>query len=62
MSDYLLIVNVEIIPLLPDSEVKAEHINFGFPYMTKINRRGKAAVISDSDFVKIRKQIKTDKY
>lgn len=30
--------------------------------MTKINRRGKAAVISDSDFVKIRKQIKADKY
>jgi integrase/recombinase XerD len=30
--------------------------------MPKINRCGKAAVISDSDFVKIRRQIKTDKY
>ncbi|OCQ98968.1 integrase [Nostoc sp. MBR 210] len=30
--------------------------------MAKNNRFGKAAVISDSDFVKLRKQIKTDKY
>ncbi|MBD2202748.1 site-specific integrase [Calothrix sp. FACHB-1219] len=30
--------------------------------MPKNNRRGKAAVISDSDFVKIRKQVRTDKY
>lgn len=31
-------------------------------YMPKNNRRGKAEVISDSDFVKIRKQVRTDKY
>lgn len=30
--------------------------------MPKNNRRGKAAAIVDSDFAKIRKQIKTDKY
>ncbi|MBD2167118.1 site-specific integrase [Calothrix membranacea FACHB-236] len=30
--------------------------------MPKNNRSGKAAVISDSDFVKIRKQVRTEKY
>lgn len=30
--------------------------------MPKNNRRGKAAVISDSDFIKIRKQVQTDRY
>ncbi|EKE97651.1 MULTISPECIES: tyrosine-type recombinase/integrase [unclassified Tolypothrix] len=30
--------------------------------MPKNNRSGKAAVINDADFVKIRKQIKTDRY
>ncbi|OUL28786.1 tyrosine-type recombinase/integrase [Nostoc sp. 106C] len=30
--------------------------------MPKINRKGKAAVITDSEYSKIRRQIKTDKY
>ncbi|OUL36388.1 integrase [Nostoc sp. T09] len=30
--------------------------------MPKINRRGKAAVINDSEYLRIRRQIKTDKY
>ncbi|BCL34245.1 hypothetical protein NSMS1_06920 [Nostoc sp. MS1] len=54
-------MNIYKIPLLPIFWVKAEYSKFGFD-MPKINRKGKAAVISNDEYSKLRKQIKTQKY